>query len=294
MDFPYLNDVVEKMKFKNKGITRDSVTGKIGFPGWVEGVYDEYWSGPNMDFLGSNFAPFHHNYLYGWSIVDIVETNFRAMNEDKAARKIMMEAFADMDQKVGGSSTTPQFLTYVQDHGGHHLLLLVRAFQFSLIPFEESVYLMNVFFSIEANQLRKSNDFSMYMLPISLGVQLYALGWKRTLALWAVGVLATEGLHKQLEKREPFAGWSLIGFMTYGQMLNETFSDSKLRTVKGGIQSLRGLAINGLGGYGTYVTVWNLINDPAPFLEKSQKTGIHHGVHHLGLLGGFLMNRWSR
>ena len=138
MDFPYLNDVVEKMKFKNRGISRDSVTGKIEYPGWIEGVYDEYWSGPNMDFLGSNFAPFHHNYLYGWSIVDIVETNFRAMNEDKAARKIMVEAFADMDQKVGGSSSTPQFLTYVQDHGGHHLLLLVRAFQFSLIPFEES------------------------------------------------------------------------------------------------------------------------------------------------------------
>jgi len=294
MDFDYLNEVIEKMKLKNKGISLHPVTGKLELLGWVEGVYDEYWGGPTKDFLGSEFAPFHHNYLYGWNIADIVERNFRFMNEDPAAQKILFEALSDMDKKVGGHTTIGEFLTYVKDRGGHHLVLLARSFQFNDISFEESVYLMNVFFSIEANKLVQYNEASMYLLPISIGVQLYALGWKRTLALWALGVLATEGVHQQLEKREPFAGWSLIGFMVYGQMLNETFEDSKLRTVKGGIQNLRGLSINGLGGYGAYLTISNLINDPAPFLEKSQKTGIHHGVHHLGLLGGFLMNRWSR
>ena len=294
MDLDYLSEVIQAAKFKNLGTTLHPVTNEPYYEGWLDDIYDEYWSGPNKDFLGSQFAPFRHNYLYGWTVTEMITAAFRAMNEDEASQKMIYELFDDMDKKVGGHEVTPQYLRYVQEFGGHHLLLLVMCFQFSRIPFNESVYLMYLFFSIEAKKLVSYNANAMYMIPISIATQLYGLGWKRTLATWALGALVTEGLSVQIAKREPFSGWSLISFMIYGQMLNETFSDRKLRTVKGGLQSLRGLGINGLGGYGTYVTLSNLYYDPAPFLQKSQKTGIHHGVHHLALLGGFLMNRWSR
>ena len=54
----------------------------------------------------------------------------------------------------------------------------------------------------------------------------------------------SEGIAFQVRKTEPFSGWSVITYMIYGQMMNETFEDRKLRTLNGGLRSLRGLVIN--------------------------------------------------
>lgn len=292
MDLPILYDVVQQAKYKNMGVTFHPVTNEPYYEGWQSGEYEDYWSGPKMDFMGSKFAPFNHNYLYGWSVIDMIEGAYRAINEHKPSQLKVAELLKDMDKKVGGHDSTGQYVIYVEQFGGHPLALLVQAFKFNLLGKNEIVFLLNLFFTVEANKLKSYNSVSSILLPVCIGTQLYAFGWRKTLAIWAVGAAVTEGLALQIGY--PFAGWSLITFMIYGQMVNETFSDSKLRTVRGGLQTLRGLGVNGLGGYGTYVTLSNLYYDPAPFLQKSQKTGAHHGVHHLGLVAGFLMNRWMR
>ena len=170
--------------------------------------------------------------------------------------------------------------------------MLYRAFQFNTIAENEVVYLLNMWLTGQADVLKAANAVSLIVAPISVVVQLYALGWRRTLALWGAGVISTEVMSTQTDAG--LSGWSVITYAIYGQMLNETFEDRKLRTVAGGVQNVRGLAINGLGGYGTYQLLSNLYYDPAPFLEKSQKTQIHHGAHHIGMLAGFLLNRWLR
>ena len=291
MDIDMLYEVIAKAKFKNLGITTDSA-GSVVYNGWEEGVYEDFWSGPEKDVIGMSFAPVSHNYLYGWAQTPVVEKILRQLNENVALQSLVYETFAKMDALVGGHSTIIEYLKYMTDHGGPPYLLLVFSFQFRNMP--ESVYAMNLYFKEQAANQQRNNTWSMYAAPLLVGSQLYTFGWKRTLALWAVGVLVSEGAQSQLGKIEPFAGWSIITYMIYGQMMNETFEDRKLRTLGGGLRNLRGFAINAVGGYGAYNTLSHLYYDPAPFLQKSQRTGIHHGAHHIGLLLGFLMNRWTR
>ena len=292
MDLEYLYEVIAKAKFKNKGIRTDPSTGEVVYEGWHEGVYEDYWSGPDKDTIGSSFAPINHNYLYGWKMTPVIENILRQLNENVPLQKLVHETFAKMDTLVGGHNTLVQYLKYVTEHGGAPYLLLIFSFQF--ISLNESTYAMNLYFKVEAEKHQAANTWSMYAAPAMIAAQLYGIGWKRTLAIWAAGVLVTEGAQAKLGENEPFSGWSIITYMIYGQMMNETFEDRKLRTLNGGLRNLRGLAINGVGGYGAYTTISNLYYDWSPFLQKSQRTGIHHGAHHIGLLLGFLMNRWTR
>ena len=289
MDLEILEHVFELAKFKNLGVKRES-SGNLVYPGWTN-EYEDYWSGPKKEFMGQSFAPFKHNYAYGWSVREMIIQAYRAMNEDATSKKIVEDVLKEMDATVGGHDTTAHFVVYVQK-GGTHLALLYRAFQFNTIGEKVCVYLLNMWLTGQAAKLEEYNAISLIVAPLSVAVQLYALGWRRTLALWGTGVIVSEGMSSLLTY--PFSGWSVITYMIYGQMWNETFEDRKLRTVAGGVQNLRGLAINGLGGYGAYQLLSNLYYDPAPFLEKSQKTQVHHGAHHLGMAAGFLLNRWLR
>ena len=293
MDFDDLKQAVTAARFKNLGKEYDASTGRTLYKGWQDGVYEDYWSGPEKDFLGTKLAPVAHNYLYGQLFpLTFFEDQYRRLSEDKEYQKRIYEIFEDMDKKVKGHDDVQQFLEFIVHHGGDPGLLLVHSFR--LRDLRESVYAMNLYFKNLAERLEAMNTWSYYAAPVLVASQLYGFGWKRTLALWALGALVSEGIGSQVRKTEPFSGWSVITYMIYGQMMNETFEDRKLRTLNGGLRSLRGLVVNGAGGYGAYITLSNLYYDPAPFLQKSQRTGVHHGAHHIGLLAGFLTNRWAR
>ena len=290
MDLDDLDLYLVYARYKNFGVTRE--LGHLVYGGPGLGTYEDYWSGPKMEFMGEKFAPFSHNYLYGWNVKNLLQVAFRAMKEDQGTRQAIIEELRKMDEVVGGHDETEHFLDYVFNHGGIHYMLLYQAFHFSELQFNEIVYLLNQWFGIQARSLQEGNDMTMWLAPALVVGQLYALGWKRTLWVWLAGALITEGAFSLIGS--PFSGWSIITYMAYGQAWNETFSDRKLRTLSGGVQNLRGLAINGIGGFGGYNFLSNLYYDPAPFLQKSQKTNIHHGAHHLGLIAGFLLNRWTR
>ena len=291
MDLEEVTRVMVDAKYKNRGVTME--LGHTVYGGRTNELED-YWSGPKLDFMGEEFAPFNHNYLYGWKMSTLLENVFRSLNEDENARKTMHAELTKMVEKFGrpiDTLETTDYLNYVLQ-GGHHMVMLYRAFDFAVTPFEESVFILNRWFGLQAKELTMGNDYTRWMFPLFTVGQLYALGWRRTLWLWVAGVLISEGANVQIGY--PFSGWSIILYMIYGQFWSETFSERRLRTLKGGIQSLDGLAINGIGGYGAYQTLKNLYYDPAPFMQKSQKTGRHHGAHHFGLIAGFLLNRWTR
>ena len=302
MDFEMINRIALKAQFKNTlvyAIDTKKIVPKegpgTGNPGWIEGVLEDIWvvgkNPKSRSFLGQLFAPFGgHNYAYGFDQKFMLSSAFRDLNENKAAAEFKAAVLKDMDEKVGQHSHTEDFIEYVAFNGGNKMALLIHAFRLNEVPFKEQVYLVNTWYNAEAEKMKLYNGFTEWSLPSLLVAQFYALGWKRTLTLWALGILVTEGAAAYV--KYPFAGWSMITFAIYGQFLNEIYSDPKLRSLKGGLQNLRGLLINGAGGYGAYVTASNLYYDPA--LIRSAKTGVHHGAHHLGLLLGFVVNRWMR
>ena len=297
MDLDFIEFIERKSRFKNNmrymmtSRQIEYVPGKEGV-GWEEGEIDDIWSGPDKDYIGRNFSPFKHNYAYGISKKDSMVSAYRALNEDQASKDLAASILKDIEKTVGKHDETEDFVEYVIEHKGPPLALIIQAFRNQEVHEHMRVYCMWFFFKIEAARFKRYNDATMIVLPVYLLSQLYTVGWKRTLLLWSIGILASEGVSYQVPY--PFTGWSIITYMIHGQMWNETFSDRKLRTVAGGITNLRGLLINGVGGYGAYLTGEALWNDPAPFLQKSQKTGVHHGMHHMGALLGFLLNRWTR
>ena len=259
--------------------------------GWTEEVMD-IWSGPNKDMLGSYWAPFtDHNYQYGFAQDLSIRSMYAALygpKPDALSLELQAKIFAEMDAKVGGHDGTGDYIDFMLKDG-NPLALIMGAFAPGRI-IGDRIFLLNFFWSMEAQKLKNFNFASNILFPVLSVTQLLTLGWKRTLAAWVLGILLTEGAHATVTY--PFAGWSVITFMIYGQMIDEFYEDRKLWPLTN--FGLRPLGIKAVAGYGIYVTTENLILDPAPILQRSLKTGIHHGLHHIGLLVGALLNRWTR
>ena len=122
MDFQFTEETVARAKFKNKGMTLNK-DGTYVFLGWQDGVYEDYWSGPDKDIIGSIFAPVKHNYLYGWKMTPVIKSIQRQMNESKPLQKVVYETWAKMDKLVGGHDTLPQVIKHLALGEGTSILL---------------------------------------------------------------------------------------------------------------------------------------------------------------------------
>ena len=195
--------------------------------GWSAQVMD-MWSGPNKDILGKYFAPFtDHNYLYGFEQNSHIRTMYAALigpKTDPLSLELQAKLFAEMDAKVGGHGETGDFIDFII-RDGNRLALILGAFAPGRV-IGERIFLLNFYWQMEAEQLRKFNQQSNILFPVLSLTQLFTLGWKRTLAVWVLGILLTEGAAASVTY--PFSGWSMITFMIYGQMIDEIYEDRKL------------------------------------------------------------------
>ena len=99
-----------------------------------------------------------------------------------------------------------------------------------------------------------------------------------------------EGLHKY---KPGMNGWSVISYASYGTLFHEVYKDPKLRSVRGFLTA-HGFSVDAGACFGLYQAVTSFYKDPAPFLEASKKTGIHHGAHHVSIALGAILNAYSR
>ena len=260
--------------------------------GWGNKVMDIF-SGPNNDVIGQIWRPIKHNYLYGFTQTKIVLDMYVRLKENPGSKELEQSLLTDIREVTGarGELKVIDYVSYVVHYGKNTTALIVGAFAPNM-ELEDRIFLVNGWWKTEAIKYALFNKYTAYGVPTMLLAQLFALGWKRTLMLWALGILVTEGASST---QDNLSGWSIITFMVYGQFIDEVIENPKQRTLAGGLRNLRGLTINALAGYGIYETGLNIWTDPTYLLlGKSQKTGVHHGLHHLGLLAGALLNRWSR
>ena len=207
---------------------------------------------------------------------------YRALNEDQASKDLAASILKDMERTVGKHDETEDFVEYVIEHKGPPLALIIQAFRNQEVHEHMRVYCMWFFFKIEAARFKRYNDATMIVLPVYLLSQLYTVGWKRTLLLWSLGILASEGVDYQVSY--PFTGWSIITYMIHGQMWNETFSDRKLRTVAGGITNLRGAHKRG-GGLRSIPHRRGPVERPGPISPKvSENRGSSRNAPHGGVV----------
>ena len=283
-NYQRMPEVIAQSRYKGR-IATDSDTGEKSwvlssdFEGWVSG-FD----------LGSSFVPFGgNNYLYGFDIRLAGMTMFRLLNDTSHERHKKFDLLQSLlalkvVREVGG--VTPDLvMKYVVKTKDPTVLLYMASNQ--TVPFQWRVYYYNQYLIISAFRLEEPNARAQWLAPVLLLGQLYGLGWKRTLYVWALGVLLSEGVNYQMGGA--YAGWSIISYLSYGQLIEQVVSERR-----GIPRNARELVIRGLAGYGTYSAVVTFYNDPAPFLQASTKTGTHHGIHHLSLVTGFLLNRWTR
>ena len=286
-----LEYMLVRAKFKQLKVY-DPVNTTFYGQGWGHDVMP-FWKGPDEDFIGETFAPIKHNYLYGFKQRPVIEDLYKKLVDSPGAPKLMQEAIDEV-RKVMKTNvpTMTDYLRYVLGPPErNYLFLIVGAFSPDM-KLGDRIFLLNSWWVIQAKQMSNFNVATQWALPPILLAQLVGLGWRKMLVMWVLGILVTEGASATIDFN--LSGWSVIQFMCYGQFMEEIFEDRKLRTVKGGLQTARGLGINALGGYGVYLTVSNMIKDPTPFfMGKSAQTGVHHGLHHLGIIMGALINRWS-
>jgi len=285
-------DTLEFMLTEAKKVQIQEFDGiKMVGKGWTDKKMD-IWSGPNKDLLGEYWAPFSkHNYLYGFEQDSSIRNMYDALigpKPDPPSLELQATIYGEMEELVGGHLTVSDYIMFIQ-LDGNRLALIMGAFSPGRI-IGDRIYLLNYYWRLEAQKMKNFNGASKILFPVLTVTQLLALGWKRSLWVWVIGILITEGGAAQFTF--PFSGWSIITFMMYGQMIDEYIEDRKLWPLRN--FGLRALGIKGVSAYGMYVTMLNLIIDPAPFMQRSQKTGIHHGAHHIGLLVGALLNRWTR
>ena len=295
-DYKDMERILEKAKMVPLAVV-DPQTGGTYY-GWQEGVYENF--SPDQDFVGRSFKPFgSHNYLYGMPVRKMLLGFFRIMHdpshpEHKEMVKEIEEMYEDMRKEGLQPLTVPGAIAYYEKKGP--TILVISACEYLKMKVDSRVFLYHKFLSYQDIFFTLTSQIAYYSAPAMVGTQLWTLGWKRTLWLWAVGVLMTEGATYQMRQQDvQVSGWSLITYMIFGQFMNEAWSDrKKLFTWNKGLFEFRGALIHSMWTYGAWETGSSFYMDPAPPGQAGKKTGTHHGIHHLGLITGWLLNRWTR
>ena len=289
-DFNYGNmrDVIEKAKMEPL-VEFDPSQGPI--LRWQEGVYKTF---TKEDYLGQEFSPFGgNNYLYGFPLSKLVLSTYRVMWDTKhkgydAFQKQKAQVYRKMTEKGLDHNNIFDIYLHVKTTEDTTIGLL-KACEKNSMTFPHRVALLHGYMKYMQDFMNNANDEVYWKLPLYVGVELLAFGWKRTLWLWGLGVLASEGVSASMDGK--YAGWSLISFMIYGQCLGEIWEDKKLPF---SISGPSALATTVGGGYGLYQAVSTYLEDPGGFLKAGPKTGVHHGVHQIGMVVGALVNRFTR
>ena len=286
-DYKRMPEVIDSARYKGR-ISTDSTT---GIKSWIlnRDMLD-FLTGEGNYFLGKNFQPFGgNNYLYGFNVKEAPYSLYRLLNDSTLSTHAQFVAYRqkllrDVILKVGGV-TPDKLITYVKMTKDPQVLLFAACTPD--VPLEFRIYYLHQYWVINAFRLDEPNVQASWLAPLLLGTQLWNFGWKRTLTIWALGALLSEGVNTI--RGGAFAGWSIILFMSYGQVLEQWYSEGKFLG-----KDVKSLLLRGLAAYGGYEVVVGFYKDPAPIGKASTKTGTHHGIHHLSLISGFLLNRWTR
>ena len=256
---------------------------------WVENRYPS-WTSRESDWIGSSLRPFGgNNYLYGFPIEAGPLEAYRTFHDPDhpnhalwvKERERTYDRMAKERLNPGVVADILAFAVLTQDPN----IYLIGSTNEEVLDLEGRVFVLHKYFDWQARFLTHATASSYYLFPGLVLAQLYTLGWKRTLLTWGVGILATEGISATQDGR--LAGWSVITYMIYGQFWEEIY---RLRQ---GFFKPKGFVTNSVGIWGLYVAGESFLKDSAPFLSPGPKTGVHHGAHHIGLILGFLLNRWS-
>ena len=283
-----MRDVLEKAKMEPL-VEFDPSAGTI--LRWHEGVYKTF---SKDDYLGQEFSPFGgNNYLYGFPLSKLVLSTYRVMWDPKhkgydAFQKQKAQVYRGMTERGLDHNNIFDINLYV--HATEDITIgLLKACEKGSMTFPHRVALLHGYMKVMQDFLEKANDEAYWKFPLYLGVQVIAVGFKRTLWLWGLGILASEGVSASMKGQ--YAGWSLISFMIFGQCLEEVWEDKKLPFR---ISGTSGLATTVGGAWGLYQVVSTYLEDPGGFLKAGPKTGVHHGVHQIGMVAGALVNRFTR
>ena len=282
-----MRDVIAKAKMM-QSITLDPDTGKRVYH-WEEGKYAS-WASKDTDYIGTRFEPFGgNNYLYGFPLsAGPLETYRRVHDKTHKYNKVWVTERANYYKEMRRAGYSPGSVADVVAYGAHkqnpNLYVLVACDEV-VLDFAGRVFLLHLYLDWQSRFLLSATASTYYTFPALVAAQLYTLGWKRTLLTWGAGVLLTEGISYAQQGR--FAGWSVITYMIYGQFWEEVYR------VRPGFFKPMGFVTNSVGIYGLYSAGESFLKDSAPFLAPGPKTGVHHGAHHIGLILGFLLNRWA-
>jgi len=290
--FDYLDipEVIDKARFKG-----EIVVNPLGRKEWRyhDGVFEDFITGDEMDQVGESFTPFGgHNYLYNFGVNGPLLSLFRLVQDPSVAghEEVIAQKKA-LYSRVQGSLDEVQAVLYYMEVSKDINILLFKAAEAGETPFWKRVFYYNKFLKISSRLLAPQIAESKWLAPVLFLGKWFAFGLKRTLVLWGLGVVFLEGLHAKYEGR--YNGWSVITYASYGTLFHEFYADPKLRALNA-LRTGHGLVVDAGVGFGLYEAVTSFYNDPAPFLEASKKTGVHHGAHHISILLGMILNAYSR
>ena len=286
-DYQETVEVVDKARYLG-----EIVVTPLGQKEWRyhDKILEDFITGDEQDQVGESFTPFGgHNYLYNFAVKGPLMSVFRLLFDPSLAGHEEVVALRDATySRIQGPQDEVQTILYYLQTSKDINVLLFKACEG---PFWKRVFYYHRFLEISSGLLKSQIAESKWLAPVLFLGKWFAFGIKRTLILWGIGIVFLEGLH--VKYRGAFNGWSVISYASYGTLFHEFYADPKLRALNA-LRTGHGLVVDAGACFGLYQAVTSFYNDPAPFLEASKKTGIHHGAHHISILLGMILNAYSR
>ena len=245
------------------------------------------------DFFGMKFAPFGHNYLYGFNLREVFAETYEMANNGKhpmhdafLAQTVPLVAYVRInfaDTELGHRIR--------EEFGMMGLLNMIVHPNITLLPGRDSEILAGFALVYTGETLYIGSMASLVIAPLCVLAEWAVSGWKKTAWTWGVGIGLTEVLSAMNtnEKGErQVAGWSIITYGIFGHFLMEIYKKPKLLKLWNLFKYPEFITL-WLSGFGALSTVGSLIMDPG--YPMGEKSGTGHVYHHAGLLYGAWLNR---
>jgi hypothetical protein len=258
----------------------------------------------DTDFFGYEFKPFGtHNYLYGFSLKEIIAEQFEILNNPKhpdyEEKKQTGNDIVREYNSVGGT-LLPGGTWYAQEDVGLKLtqtkygmtgLLILACHPNANLNDQQRVQILVAFAAAMLTMLVAASLSAFIGAPLLLLAQLGVSGWKKTAWTWGVGTALTEAVsyvNKNDKDTRRLAGWSIITYGIFGHFFMEIYKRPRLLKIMNLFKYPQFLTLAG-GALGTFNTIYSLVTDPG--YPNGKHAGTGHAFHHLGILYGAWLNR---